>query len=69
MTITEQNKYLVKAFVRVLRDMKVSPEGAQMITSTLQNKQQMDSLVAYIKCNNNATESELIDKAIEISQR
>ena len=40
-----------------------------MITATLQNKEQMDSLVDYIKHHITATENEILDKAEEISQR
>ncbi len=68
MKITENNKELVKAFIRVLRDIGVSQTTSEMICSMLKSKAQLDEVVNFIEKNPKATENEILEKATEIAK-
>lgn len=60
-------KEITQAFMKVLMSMKVQEKNIKAITQLLWNNvQAMDELVEYIRHNTNATESEIIKKAVEI---
>ena len=63
MKITEQNREIVKAFMRIMIDIGVSRTSTEMITSMLKNQAQMDALVLFLEQNPNLTEMEILDKA------
>ena len=67
MKITEQNREIVKAFMRIMIDIGVSRTSTEMITSMLKNQAQMDALVLFLEQNPNLTEMEILDKAQEIA--
>lgn len=67
MTITAKNKELVKAFAMIMRDIGIYQETAEMITSMLKNKSQMDKMVTFLEENPEATEIEILNKAQEIA--
>ncbi|MBO5101514.1 MAG: hypothetical protein J6C39_03200 [Clostridia bacterium] len=69
MKITEKNKEIVKAFARIMRDVGVSQTTAEMITSMLKSKMQMDALVKFTEENPKATEAEILTKTQEITER
>ena len=68
MKITEKNKEIAKAFVRIMRDIGVSQTTSEMITSMLKNKTQMDALVKFTEENPKATEADILAKAQEITE-
>ena len=68
MKITDKNKEIVKAFVRIMRDIGVSQTTSEMITSMLKSKTQIDALVKYTEENPKATEAEILVKAQEITE-
>ncbi|MBO4983660.1 MAG: hypothetical protein J6D23_06330 [Clostridia bacterium] len=68
MKITEQNKELMKAFIRVLANTSVSRNASEMICSMMRSKAEMDKMIAYIRLNPQATEEQILNKAMEITQ-
>ena len=68
MKITEKNRELVKAFARIMKDIGISQAAAEMITSILKNKTQMDALVEYTQETPKATENDILEKAQEIAK-
>ena len=67
MKFTEQNREIVKAFMRIMIDIGVSRTSTEMITSMLKNQAQMNALVLFLEQNPNLTEAEILDKAQEIA--
>lgn len=67
MEITEQNRKLVKAFLKILMNIGVTEETAGAIVTMLKNEEQMDEVVRYIEQNPQATEREIFDKVREIT--
>ena len=66
--ITNQMKETTKAFMKILMSMNLPETSIKAITQMVWNKpEQMDKIVAYIKENPKATESQMLTKAIEIS--
>lgn len=60
----------IKAFMRVLKAMNLREETAVGITSLMEDEtDKADEMVEFIKNNQNATETELINKALEINQK
>ena len=66
--ITNQMKETTKAFMKILMSMNLPETSIKAITQMVWNKpEQMDKIVAYIKENPKATESQMLTKAMEIS--
>ena len=63
MKTTEENKTLIKNFLRVLQCIGMSQDTAVFITMMLETKEQMDELVMFIQNNPKATEMETLEKA------
>ena len=63
MKVTEENKTLIKAFLRVLRITVKNQATRVAITALLQTKEQMDELVMFIQNNPKATEMETLERA------
>ncbi len=62
-------KEITQSFMKVLMCTNLSEENIKAITALFWMKpQHMDELVAYIKENPDATESELLKKATEIAK-
>ena len=61
-------KETTKAFMKILMSMNLPETSIKAITQMVWNKpEQMDKIVAYIKENPKATESQMLTKAMEIS--
>ncbi len=69
MNITESNKELMKAFIRVLRDAGVAQTTSEMMCSMLKSKAEMDEVVTFIENNPTVMESDIMNKAIEVSEK
>ena len=67
MIITAENRELVKLFMKILMNIGISDEIIEFITAMLQNEERMDSLVDYIAENPEATEKQILEKALQIS--
>ena len=66
MIITENNKEIVKIFIKILKDMGVKQETSEMICSMIKSKKHMDDLVDWLKSNQEAGEIQILNKAEEI---
>ena len=58
----------IEAFSKVLKSLMLSKDGTIAIALMLQEDNQMIEMVEYIKNNPNATESEILKKAVEINE-
>ena len=66
--ISEEMRELTKLFIKVLMSMGLPDTTIMVITEMFWNKvEMMDEMVAFIKTNPNATETQVITKAMEIS--
>ena len=66
MEMTEENKTLIKSFLKVLQCIGISQDTAVFITMMLKTKTQMDELVMFIQNNPEATEMETLERAKQI---
>lgn len=58
---------LRKIFAQILLDLKLKEEETAVILTMLQTEEQMERMVNYIEEHNEATESELLEKATRIA--
>jgi len=69
MIVSDENRAAVREFIRILVDLKIDESAVKFIVSALQTLEQMDEMVAFIKANIDASEEELVDKAIGIARQ
>ncbi len=67
MKITDSNKTIVKAFIRMLLSVGLEKKTVEMIVSALSDVSQMRQLAFFLQENPKATESEILEKVLEIS--
>lgn len=68
MKVTEQDRELIMAFVRILKTLGISKEAATLIVAMLKDAEQLDSVVTLIEQNPQITENQLIEAVQELSQ-
>ena len=69
MIVSDENRAAGREFIRILVDLKIDESAVKFIVSALQTLEQMDEMVAFIKANIDASEEELVDKAIGIARQ
>lgn len=62
MQVTQENEQLVRVFIRILNEKKVPRDAIKYSIAALQSEEQMDILVDFIKNNEQATETEILEK-------
>ena len=67
MKITYSNKTIVKAFIRMLLSVGLEKKTVEMIVSAVADVSQMRQLAFFLQENPKATESEILEKVLEIS--
>lgn len=67
MKITDSNKTIVKAFIRMLLSVGLEKKTVEMIVSAVADVSQMRQLAFFLQENPKATESEILEKVLEIS--
>lgn len=67
MKITDSNKTIVKSFIRMLLSVGLEKKTVEMIVSAVADVSQMRQLAFFLQENPKATESEILEKVLEIS--